>query len=282
MNNKNSENENALRLRIKELEDELEDLRVSSEDTLTKLETSINNDEVASLELLDVKSQLDERKSEIGKLNVTHSVETVELGRIHRVEREELEITNEELQVTSAELEASNEELQSTSAELEASIEELQATSAELEARNSELLLLNTTLAEEVEVRKKAEEELLSSKELVEKASQAKSEFLSTMSHELRTPMNSILGFGQLLISNSNDVLSTDHQDSVNHMMESARHLLELIDQVLNLSMIESGHLKLAVENLSLNKLCAECLISMESGAHERGISVTGDLGANF
>ena len=80
--------------------------------------------------------------------------------------------------------------------------------------------------------------------EAAEKASKAKSDFLSRMSHELRTPLNSILGFSQLLQLDDLPVL---HADSVDQILRAGRHLLDLIDEVLDIARIESGYLELAM-----------------------------------
>ena len=85
---------------------------------------------------------------------------------------------------------------------------------------------------------KRAQETLREAKEEAEKANRAKSEFLSRMSHELRTPLNAILGFGQLL---SLDPLAPLQASSVEQILRSGRHLLDLINEVLDIARIEAG-----------------------------------------
>jgi len=104
-------------------------------------------------------------------------------------------------------------------------------------------------------------EELLSSitnaKEIAEHASQAKSKFLSSMSHELRTPMNAILGFSQLL---EYDVGLNDEQlDSINEISKAGRHLLKLINEILDLAKIETGNIGLSLEPIHIWDLISEC-----------------------
>ncbi|HEY7946669.1 MAG TPA: PAS domain S-box protein [Acidimicrobiales bacterium] len=89
------------------------------------------------------------------------------------------------------------------------------------------------------------EAELLTAVGVAERASRAKSEFLSRMSHELRTPLNSVLGFAQLL---DMDDLSEPQEQAVGHILRAGRHLLNLIDEVLDIARIEAGHLDLSVE----------------------------------
>jgi PAS domain S-box-containing protein len=93
------------------------------------------------------------------------------------------------------------------------------------------------------------EAELLTAVGVAERASLAKSEFLSRMSHELRTPLNSVLGFAQLL---DMDDLSDQQEQAVGHILRAGRHLLNLIDEVLDIARIESGHLDLSVEPVLL------------------------------
>jgi PAS domain S-box-containing protein len=87
-----------------------------------------------------------------------------------------------------------------------------------------------------------SEQRLSAARESAEHASRTKSEFLSRMSHELRTPLNSILGFAQLL---QMDALPDEQSESVDHILRAGRHLLDLIDEVLDIARIESGHLEL-------------------------------------
>jgi signal transduction histidine kinase len=95
--------------------------------------------------------------------------------------------------------------------------------------------------------REHVERELTSAKESAEKANLAKSEFLSRMSHELRTPLNAVLGFAQLL---ELDELAEDQTQSVQHILKAGRHLLTLIDELLDVSRIEAGTMVLALKTV--------------------------------
>jgi len=109
-------------------------------------------------------------------------------------------------------------------------------------------------------------------KETAERANRAKSEFLSSMSHELRTPLNAIIGFTQMLEYDSQ--LSDDQQDSVSEILTAGRHLLHLINEVLDLARIESGRIDLSPEAVDLAALIDECRHLIEPLAAPRGITL--------
>lgn len=111
----------------------------------------------------------------------------------------------------------------------------------------------------EAEVQQRTEE-YQQAKELAEKASNAKSDFLSRMSHELRTPMNAILGFSQLLQQNINTNLHDEEMEYVEEIAKGGYHLLGLINEILDLSRLESGHMQFNIESVSLPRLVAECV----------------------
>jgi len=115
--------------------------------------------------------------------------------------------------------------------------------------------------------------DLESAKFVAEKANLAKSDFLSSMSHELRSPLNAILGFGQLMESGS--PLPTDSQKrSIDQILQAGWYLLELINEILDLALIESGKLSLSLEPISLAEVMLECQAMIEPQAQKRGISV--------
>ncbi len=122
--------------------------------------------------------------------------------------------------------------------------------------------------------RKTAEESLLFAKEEAERANRAKSEFLSRMSHELRTPMNSILGFSQLLESDPTEPLSPIQKESVTQILKAGNHLLELINEILDLSRIESGRFAISLESVRLGSIVQEVMTLIGPVAEQYGISV--------
>ncbi len=138
---------------------------------------------------------------------------------------------------------------------------------------NGELVALNSDLETRVADRTA---ELEKARVVAETASRAKSEFLSTMSHELRTPMNAILGFGQLLERNRD--LKGDMLDYVHEMLKAGRHLLELINEVLDLSKIDSGRIELLLERIHCSESILEALELIAPLAEKRGIRIVKEL----
>jgi PAS domain S-box-containing protein len=119
--------------------------------------------------------------------------------------------------------------------------------------------------------RKQAEEKMNQAKQEAEKANLAKSEFLSRMSHELRTPMNSILGFAQLMNMGE---LNPGQKKRVNHILTSGKHLLDLIDDVLDISRIESGKITLVPEPILVGGIITEIMDSVMPLAHARELKL--------
>jgi len=123
-------------------------------------------------------------------------------------------------------------------------------------------------------VRRQIELDLQEAKAAAEKASLAKSTFLSQMSHELRTPLNAVLGFAQVMESGS--PLPTPAQKrSLDQILKAGWYLLELINEILDLAQIESGRLTLSREPVSLNQVMLECQAMIEPQAQRRGIRMT-------
>ena len=116
-----------------------------------------------------------------------------------------------------------------------------------------------------IQERRRAEEALRQSNEQLAKASRLKSQFLARMSHELRTPMNSIIGFSDLLAEEAEGPLGESYMDYVLHIREGARHLLSLINDVLDLAKIEAGRLELCCGNINVADHLAEVLRAAKS-----------------
>lgn len=106
-----------------------------------------------------------------------------------------------------------------------------------------------------------------------ERANLAKSDFLSSMSHELRSPLNAILGFAQLIKSDS-PPLTSSQEANVDQILQGGWYLLELINEILDLAQIESGKLALSLEPTSLSEVILECQAMIDPQAQKRGITM--------
>jgi len=146
--------------------------------------------------------------------------------------------------------------------------EQIKSLNASLEQRTRDLAVINS----ELEIRNRE----------VEKANRLKSNFLATMSHELRTPLNAIVGFADLLARQIAGPLTQKQERFVRHIKESSRHLLALIDDILDLSKIEAGRLDLKFERFPLSLAADEVLATIRPLASAKEIDLTTDLSLNL
>ena len=128
------------------------------------------------------------------------------------------------------------------------------------------------TLHEDVTDRKNYEANLIEAKAQAEKASKAKTEFLSRMSHELRTPLNAILGYSQLFEFDEN--LDEQRRSKASAIKDAGKHLLNLIDEILDLSRIEGGYIDLSMEAVSLQSVINDSVAWISDMAKDRSISI--------
>jgi signal transduction histidine kinase/DNA-binding response OmpR family regulator/CHASE3 domain sensor protein/HAMP domain-containing protein len=181
---------------------------------------------------------------------------------------EELQAQHRELENMNAELEAQAEKLQTSEEELRVQQEELQETNGELEERSRLLEEKNQVIVlRNLEIQKKAEELAISTR--------YKSEFLANMSHELRTPLNSVLLLSRLLEENNEGNLNKQQIEYASVIRSSGNGLLELIDEILDLSKIESGKLELEYEQVAIKDILRNMQMLFEPMAKEKGISFT-------
>ncbi len=126
--------------------------------------------------------------------------------------------------------------------------------------------------------RAQAQDRLRQINEDLERASQMKSEFLASMSHELRTPLNSILGFSDLLKRQISGELNHRQINHVNLIEKSGQHLLQLINDILDLSKIEAGKTELNIQAVEVHRLCNECLKMIQPRADKKRLALSLEL----
>jgi two-component system, sensor histidine kinase and response regulator len=117
-------------------------------------------------------------------------------------------------------------------------------------------------------------ENLMKAKDDAEKANKAKSDFLAKMSHDLKTPLNAILGYTELMIIDPDEPLDEGSVDSLNQIFKAGNHLLELINDILDLSAIEAGKLKVVIEKIDVISIIQESLVLIRPSAGKNSIKI--------
>jgi signal transduction histidine kinase len=189
--------------------------------------------------------------------------------------RQEADRANVELVTRNKEAVHAAEVLEQQALELELQQQQLHDQATELEAQSEELHMVNehlTTLNEDLQKQRSAANE----------ASQAKSNFLAVMSHELRTPLNAIGGYVQLLEMEVHGPITQAQRDTLERIDRSQRHLLRLINEILNLSRIEAGHVDYVVEPVTLATLIDAVLPMIEPQARAKDITLERSVPADI
>lgn len=163
----------------------------------------------------------------------------------------ELEVQQEQLQEQTTELEMQHQQLQEQTMELEMQADALQSLNAELTARSEEL--------------ERARGE-------AEHASRAKSDFLATMSHELRTPLNAIGGYTELLETGIYGNVTDEQREALHRITRSQRHLLGLINDILNLARVEAGRIDYTIVDVEMREVVAELAVMIEPQMSAKGL----------
>ncbi|WP_160174046.1 response regulator [Endozoicomonas montiporae] len=190
---------------------------------------------------------------------------TTKQSEAMREQQEELKAVNDELEnrakileESQEELQAQSEEMQKSNVELEEKTEMLQQQKAEIERKNLDIELSSKSLEE------KAKE--------LELASKYKSEFLANMSHELRTPLNSLLLLAQMLADNDEGNLTEDQIESAEVIYNGGKELLDLINDILDLSKVEAGKMAINLEDVDIEELCTSAKTLFKPLADDRGL----------
>ncbi|MBN2004679.1 MAG: response regulator [Anaerolineae bacterium] len=179
-----------------------------------------------------------------------------------QMQTEELQLQGEELRATNEELEAQAESLRASEAQLREKQTELEKSNTELEEKTQALEESSAALRQKQTILDQQNQELLLAQEELERraeelarTSQYKSEFLANMSHELRTPLNSLLILARMLAENESGNLTPEQLESANIIFDSGSDLLNLINEILDLSKVEAGKMEFVVAEYALNDI---------------------------
>ena len=142
----------------------------------------------------------------------------------------------------------------------------------------AQLLAVNARLQQEIEGHCRTETQLHAARERAEQANKAKSDFLANMSHELRTPLNAVLGFSEALSAEFFGKLNAKQHDYIDSIHRSGRHLLQIINDILDLSKIDAGRLELVREPVDVAEMVAAAVDLIRPSAEEHGVTVTTEL----
>ncbi|WP_171594676.1 GAF domain-containing hybrid sensor histidine kinase/response regulator [Marinifilum caeruleilacunae] len=192
-----------------------------------------------------------------------------------QVQQEELRVANEELAEQTSILTENEKKLQVQQEELRVANEELEERTNQLEIQKEEIEQKNSGLS-------LAHEKLETKARELEQASQYKSDFLANMSHELRTPLNSLLILSGILVKNKNGNLTPEDVESAKIINKSGKDLLQLINEILDLSKIEAGKMTIEMEEVNPIDLKSEIVMDFKHQAEKKGLDFLVDIAEDF
>ena len=190
----------------------------------------------------NLEQKVEERTAELTKANSQLNVEIQERKRVEKA------------------LHKANEELETRVAD-----------------RTADIAKANEELRAEISERKRTEIELQKSKEAAEAANQAKSEFLANMGHEFRTPLNHVIGFTELVVDKNFGELNEVQEEYLNDVLQSSRHLLSLISDILEFSKLDAGESDFEPVDVNIKKLFRNTLAMVKDKAMDRGVQLLTD-----
>jgi signal transduction histidine kinase/CheY-like chemotaxis protein len=218
-------------------------------------------------------------EDELGMLATTFNTMTGELSNLFDIQKKLLEESkrkNEELQTSEEELFLGNEELKAVNDELARHKENLEEMVIE---RTQAIKESEEELRQNVEELRVTQDQMRIAKEYAEEANKAKSEFLANMSHEIRTPLNAIVGFSQILMKRgTNHNLSSSFMSQLENIKTGGQNLSELINNILDLSKIESGKMSVSFEPLNIRQLFQGIYHINKGKANEQNLNFSYDF----
>ncbi|CAN5906744.1 response regulator [soil metagenome] len=243
-------------------------------------------------ELLLAPASVDGKVQAVVELGFFRAVEPADLALLSRAsealgvavrsskDRTRLEELLEETQRQGEELQAQQEELRVSNEELEEQARALKESQAQLENQQTELEQINSQLEEQTQLLENQKEELSNAQEDLsaraadlERSNQYKSEFLANMSHELRTPLNSSLILSKLLADNRDGNLTVEQVKFAQTISSAGNDLLALINDILDLSKIESGKVELSIEPVGIRRTVESLMRTLQPLAQDKGLT---------
>ena len=216
-------------------------------------------------------------------INTARSRERVqELLAKTQVQARELVEQKEELHQINQELEEQTKALRLSEENLQHQQEELRVINEELEERTKVLELQRDDIRKKNEALEMAQKEIRQKAEALEIASRYKSEFLANMSHELRTPLNSILVLSELLATNKNHDMTAEEVEFSNVIHSSGKDLLDLINDILDLSKVEAGRMEIDIEEMNLEDLQEFTIRTFSPITNNKGIRLVTEMEKNL
>ncbi|WP_372750902.1 response regulator [Labilibaculum sp.] len=194
----------------------------------------------------------------------------------------ELQVQQEELRIANAELAEQTKTLIDNESKLQVQQEELRVANEELEERTNQLEIQKEEIQNKNLNLSQTHDKLETKARELEQTSQYKSDFLANMSHELRTPLNSLLILSGLLAKNKKGNLTPDDIESVEIINKSGEDLLQLINEILDLSKIEAGKMAVEFENIHIENIANNILINFKHQAEKKKLDFKVEIAPNF
>ena len=245
----------------------------------TMINSLIQNEKVKKLLILaqEAKAEAEENLTQAIEANINLETQSI----ILQEQSEEMKLANTKMEGQQEQLLIQAEEMRQTNAKMEEQNQEMEQQSEELNQTNKKLIEQQDYLKEEQERINRVNNELIivqdelnKKAEQLEKSSQYKSEFLANMSHELRTPLNSVILLSQLMAKNKKQNLQIDEVEKLNVINKAGKDLLNLINDILDLSKIEAGKLNIEIRDFNISTLLEDQEHYFSSIASEKGINL--------